>query len=440
MSEESPFERTTAMAIVSEPEESVSMQDMADLGFIMPIATPKKLRALFEQKQLLYAAILDESDYIYTVAYQENGRTQQRIYTRLKDAEKAASTVNAEARAMPKKSGIVKLAAALGITARRKVTGGLPTEAGATYSYVIYEAMHLRTGRSEEGVGWCDIKERKGNISAHDMIATADTRAYNRAVLRLAGFGDVSADEIVSGALTEGSAIDVADEPSVLKKPAALPPPQSDELVAAQRAWAAELSKREAGVLPFAQQSSAHARTLRAKAARGSASAAQQMGVAGFSWEGQGQDSLSHEMFDVGAPAVTPEQFSNIKAAAAASMPSEQTIRNGSGWDLSGTGSSLEENRAEVAKPVTRPQAAAQVPAASVPTAQTISDGSGEVITGASAKVLSQKLLKGLGTREAAQAWLRVHAGVESSSFVRQSQYEKLMKIEVVAVAAKKES
>jgi hypothetical protein len=256
---------STAMVVAE--QESMSLTDLSDLGFITPIATPTRLRAAFAEKQRLYAAILDESDYIYTVAYSENGRTKQNIYTRRVDAEKAASAYNVEIRASPKKSGIVKLASALGIEARRKMTKGLPDDPAATYSYVVYEALHKRTGRSEEGIGWCDKTERNGRISSHDIIATADTRAYNRAILRLAGFGDVSADEIVPGAsLDEGP----ANAPDAMPKvPLALPASTSDETITAQRWWAEESAKREGGFLPEAQQATKAGRELRARARRG---------------------------------------------------------------------------------------------------------------------------------------------------------------------------
>lgn len=403
----------TAMVLAGE---TASLQDLADLGFITPIATPARLRAAFAEKQRLYAAILDESDYIYTVAFTENGRTKQNIYTRREDAEKAAKAYGVDIRASPKKSGIVKLASALGIEARRKMTRGLPDTPDATYSYVVYEAMHKRTGRSEEGIGWCDKTERGGRISSHDIIATADTRAYNRAILRLAGFGDVSADEIVAGASSDEGPVQ-AEPPA--KKPLALPASTSDEIITAQRWWAEESAKREAGFLPDAQQSNKVGRELRARARRGSETAARQMGSLGYAWQGIAQDSISHETFEVEPPTITVDDFTRIKAAVG--DPSKP------GWDLSGTGNAHEENRKPDEKPITRAQAAAEVPAPSIAKSSFQSrDGSVETITNIQAKNLSELLLAKLGTREAAQAWLKKHADVERSSLVRQNQYDAL--------------
>jgi hypothetical protein len=404
----------TAMVLASE---SASLSDLSDLGFITPIATPSRLRAAFAEKQRLYAAILDESDYIYTVSYVENGKTRQNIYTRREDAEKAAKAYLVDIRASPKKSGIVKLASALGIEARRRVTRGLPEDPTATYSYVSYEAMHKRTGRSEEGIGWCDKTERGGRISSHDVIATADTRAYNRAILRLAGFGDVSADEIVPGA--SGDEAPQAAVEAAPKKPLALPAPVADEVVTAQRWWAEESAKREAGFLPDAQQGSKVGRELRARARRGNETAARQMGSLGYGWQGTAQDSISHETFEVEAPTITVADFERIKAAVG--DPTK------AGWDLSGTGNAHEENRTQQDKPVTREQAAAEVPAAGIAGYRgTSRDGSVETITTIQAKALSLMLLDKLGTKDAAQAWLRKHADVERSSLVRQNQLDNL--------------
>lgn len=404
----------TAMVVAGDQS---SLTDLADLGFITPIATPARLRAAFAEKQRLYAAILDESDYIYTVSYTENGKTRQNIYTRREDAEKAAKAYGVDIRASPKKSGIVKLASALGIQARRRMVRGLPDDPAATYSYVVYEATHQRTGRSEEGIGWCDKTERGGRISSHDVIATADTRAYNRAILRLAGFGDVSADEIVG--TTSEEAPQAYVEQAAPKKPLALPASTSDETITAQRWWAEEAAKREAAFLPDAQQTSKVGRELRARARRGNETAARQMGSLGYKWQGTAQDSLSHETFEVEAPTITVADFARIKAAVG--DPTRP------GWDLSGTGNAHEEDRKPDEKPITRAQAAAEVPAPGVAkTNYQGRDGSVETITNIQAKNLSELLLAKLGTRDAAQAWLKKHADVERSSLVRQNQYDAL--------------
>jgi hypothetical protein len=50
-------------------------------------------------------------------------------------------------------------------------------------------------GRYADGEGACDMGERP-NMSEHDMLATAATRAFNRAISNLVGLGAVSAEEV----------------------------------------------------------------------------------------------------------------------------------------------------------------------------------------------------------------------------------------------------
>jgi len=52
-------------------------------------------------------------------------------------------------------------------------------------------------GQFREGDGHCDSSERAFAHLQHDVYATAVTRAKNRAILELVGFGEVSAEEIL---------------------------------------------------------------------------------------------------------------------------------------------------------------------------------------------------------------------------------------------------
>jgi hypothetical protein len=59
-------------------------------------------------------------------------------------------------------------------------------------------------GRVADGVGVFDVKERPSSKPEHDGLATAYTRARNRAVMDLVGMGEVSAEEMTAGADTDG--------------------------------------------------------------------------------------------------------------------------------------------------------------------------------------------------------------------------------------------
>ena len=51
-------------------------------------------------------------------------------------------------------------------------------------------------GRSAEDIGACSIRERRFSKPEHDLVATATTRAINRAISNLVGLGEVSAEEV----------------------------------------------------------------------------------------------------------------------------------------------------------------------------------------------------------------------------------------------------
>jgi len=51
-------------------------------------------------------------------------------------------------------------------------------------------------GRHMDGIGICDVTERQFTHPEHDIVATAHTRAINRAFADLFGLGAVSAEEM----------------------------------------------------------------------------------------------------------------------------------------------------------------------------------------------------------------------------------------------------
>lgn len=398
---------------------NVSMSQLADMGFIAPVASPQMLRAAFAYKQRLYAAILDPSDYLYTVSYQEGNKTRQYVTGRREDAEKVATTYKVQVFAKPKKSGIVKLADALGIEATCTERQGLPGDPAATFSYVVYRAVHKRTGREAEGVGWCDLTERGGRISKHDVIATADTRAFNRAVLRLSGFGDVSADEIIAGASSEEADLPpFVPEPQALKPAAALPAYNDTHIVASCRAWAEGVASRSGEqFLPPAQQETKAFRELRARARRGDEGAARQLGTMGLRWSGGAQDSPGTEGFVVEEPTIKPADVAAVTAAAAASQHGSNGAQK-QGWDLSGQGSDKDD-------PPPLPAAdTASASTSNIPMPQPAAD----TITTAQAKSVSLLLMEVFGDKDRARTWLKTNAHVDRSSQVRTNQYEALMR------------
>lgn len=171
----------------------------ASAGLIVPPVSPEQVRGLFQMRQSYYTALLDPAhDFLYSVSYTEQGKPREYMTTNLKSAQLFADTYKATYKARPRKSGVEKLAESLGIQGEIVESRGLPAEKNEDYALVRYKATHLKTGRVAYGVGWCDTKERP-NMTKHALIATADSRSFSRAVLRLIGYGEVGAEEILAG-------------------------------------------------------------------------------------------------------------------------------------------------------------------------------------------------------------------------------------------------
>lgn len=179
----------------------ITAQQIEDAGLLMPLVDPAALRAAFAERQRVLTSILDPNrDFVYSVRYFDR-ENKQRTYScgTLDEAKKQAKHLTGEERnysAHPKKSGVLKLAHALGIESRMVSVEGLPKDPRATWSSCRYLATHKRTNRQEEGQGYCDKTEKGGGMHNHAIISMADTRAYCKAVLRCAGYDNVGADEI----------------------------------------------------------------------------------------------------------------------------------------------------------------------------------------------------------------------------------------------------
>ena len=81
---------------------------------------------------------------------------------------------------------------------RREIYGDLE-DGSPNYAYLITYRASTTAGRSETGDGACAAAEKsRGRMKAseHNVRSHAHTRAFNRAVSNLVGFGEVSAEEI----------------------------------------------------------------------------------------------------------------------------------------------------------------------------------------------------------------------------------------------------
>jgi hypothetical protein len=107
-----------------------------------------------------------------------------------------------------KKSGWRKIARAFGLSVEIRSQHVERDEEGKPLrANVVARAVHAPTGQYQDGDGGCSISEDRfsgprGNQSKieNDLIATATTRAKNRAISDLVGMGEVSAEEADGGA------------------------------------------------------------------------------------------------------------------------------------------------------------------------------------------------------------------------------------------------
>lgn len=103
-----------------------------------------------------------------------------------------------------KKSAWRKLAVAFGVSCEvRERLYDRDDQNRITRAEVVVRAV-APNGRYMDGLGVCDISERKFSKPNHDIPATAMTRATNRACADLFGMGEVSAEELMDDGTHNG--------------------------------------------------------------------------------------------------------------------------------------------------------------------------------------------------------------------------------------------
>ena len=164
-------ERAVAVIEPGAPAEALATREPADVSIIRPVASADEVMAAWRQFQELKRSLLTIEDY-------------QDIQGKLRI----------------KKSGWRKIAAAFGISdqivreERREIEGG--STGGRYFVWEITVRAIAPNGRYSDAVGSCASNERRFAHLDHDVRATANTRAKNRAIADLVGGGEVSAEEL----------------------------------------------------------------------------------------------------------------------------------------------------------------------------------------------------------------------------------------------------
>jgi len=136
--------------------------------------------------------ILDDSDYTYFVRFMKDGKMQMRAFTHKTSAMSFANQVKGEVIRRKNKSAWRKLAVALNISTEIIKTERVKED--DEIKYIVEVKAYTRLGRCACGTGIASSKERTF-VREHDILALAETRATNRAIANLIGFGETTAEE-----------------------------------------------------------------------------------------------------------------------------------------------------------------------------------------------------------------------------------------------------
>lgn len=167
--------------------------------------------------QELCKGILDDSDY-------------QKIIVKEKD--ETGNYVPIE-RGFKKKSAWQKLGRAFNVDTRIVEKEFIRTKTGRINEAYYCVRASLPNGRSVESDALCSRSEKgKAKVSDHTIMATAKTRATNRAISELIGAGEVSSDEMTAEYKVE----DDPDHHYISGRPQHKEKPQKSEIIETEKA------------------------------------------------------------------------------------------------------------------------------------------------------------------------------------------------------------
>jgi len=168
----------------------------AQQNSLLPIATPELAAEAYHQYLQLCQSILIPYD---ERQVDERGVViQESDYARIPQSKKDdQGKWITEYKDVPRKSAFRKLARFYGVSTEivEKKREQDPDTGAITWHYTV-KAWQGQV--STMGEASCSTDESKKQRSEHDAKATAHTRAKNRAISDLIGFGQVSAEEIIS--------------------------------------------------------------------------------------------------------------------------------------------------------------------------------------------------------------------------------------------------
>ena len=125
------------------------------------------------------------------LAFEEYRKIQQGLDAALPDC-----VMTIQGKKFRKKNYWRAIATAFNLTVR--LTSEERTEVGDDWGYLVVFTATASNGRTADGDGSCFVSEKNAaQGTVHNVRAHAHTRAYNRAVSNLVGFGEASAEEMI---------------------------------------------------------------------------------------------------------------------------------------------------------------------------------------------------------------------------------------------------
>lgn len=151
---------------------------------------------------------------------------QFQIYQQLKsklgsveDFQAIKSNKDGKVKYHPNKSFVRKIQRFFNVSCEILQDEALRNPDGEIEAWLVkVRAIHLGTGAFQEGDGSCSYDEKRNKrqpATLHNIRAHAVTRAKNRAILDLVGFGEVTAEEI-SGDSSSFEVVDTDNDPNLI--------------------------------------------------------------------------------------------------------------------------------------------------------------------------------------------------------------------------------
>lgn len=195
---------------------------------ITPIMKPEEIQQEWDRYRHLENSVLQDDDYIYWVEYKSGGKVSSVVKPKKEDAEElkrelAYRKTNATIVRRKTKSAYRKMARFFGLFIPDQEVADVSisplgkdhfvqVEKGNGVTIITYLDESLSTikvevnvavvaphGQTSIGVATCSADERRFTHPDHDVRATAWTRAVNRAISDMVGWGEVSAEEMLDG-------------------------------------------------------------------------------------------------------------------------------------------------------------------------------------------------------------------------------------------------